>query len=42
MTTKWIIGIDWDRDGAYTDETARVMSAKWIARFPAGVIGCGQ
>ena len=29
MTTRWTIGIDWDRDGNYTDETARVTSAKW-------------
>ena len=27
MTTRWTIGIDWDRDGSYTDETACVLSA---------------
>ena len=35
MTTRWTIGIDWDRDGSYTDETARVLSAKWT-------LGCQQ
>ena len=35
MTTRWTIGIDWDRDGSYTDETARVTSAKWR-------LGCQQ
>ncbi|MCY3831999.1 MAG: hypothetical protein OXG85_03210 [Chloroflexi bacterium] len=33
MTTRWTIGIDWDRDDAYTDETARVLSAKWTLGF---------
>ena len=33
MTTRWTIGIDWDRDGNYTDETARVLSAKWMLGF---------
>ena len=42
MTTRWTIGIDWDRDGDYTDETVRVLSAQLDARFPAGVYGCGQ
>ena len=32
MTTRWIIGIDWDRDGSYTDETARVLSFKRLRR----------
>ena len=35
MTTRWTIGIDWDRDGNYTDETARVLLAKWS-------LGCQQ
>ena len=35
MTIRWTIGIDWDRDGNYTDETARVLSAKWR-------LGCQQ
>ena len=35
MTTRWTIGIDWDRDGSYTDETARVLFAKWS-------LGCQQ
>lgn len=29
MTTRWTIGMDWDRDGSYTDETAPVLSA-WL------------
>ncbi len=33
MTTRWTIGIDWDRDGDYTDETARVLSASWSLGF---------
>ena len=33
MTTRWTIGIDWDRDGNYTDETARVLSDKWMLGF---------
>ena len=33
MTTRWTIGIDWDRDGSYTDETASVLSAKWQLGF---------
>ena len=33
MTTRWTIAIDWDRDGAYTDETSRVLSAKWTLGF---------
>ena len=33
MTTRWTIGIDWDRDGNYTDETARVTSSKWSLGF---------
>ena len=33
MTTRWTIGIDWDRDGSYRDETARVLSAKWMLGF---------
>ena len=35
MTTRWTIGIDWDRDGTYTDETPQVLSAKWM-------LGCQQ
>ena len=35
MTTRWTIGIDWDRDGNYTYETTRVLSAKWT-------LGCQQ
>ncbi len=33
MTTRWTIAIDWNRDGAYTDETSRVLSAKWTLGF---------
>ena len=33
MTTRWTFGIDWDRDGSYTDETARVLFAKWSLGF---------
>ncbi len=33
MTTRWTIGIDWDRDGSYTDETDLVLFAKWSLGF---------
>ena len=36
MTTRWTIGIDWDRDGNYTDETARVLPP------PSGSVGFQQ
>ena len=37
MTTRWTIGIDWDRDGNYTDETPRVLSAQ--RRWPRRLVG---
>ena len=42
MTTRWSIGIDWDRDGNYTDETARVLSAKWMLGFQQAYTGVGN
>ena len=33
MTTTWTISIDWNRDDTYTDETARVLSARWFLGF---------
>ena len=42
MTTRWIIGIDWDRDGSYRDETARVLSAKWMLGFQQADLGVGN
>ena len=39
MTTSWTIGIDWDRDGSYTDETARVLAAKWSLGFQQAYMG---
>ena len=35
MTTRWTVGIDWDRDGA---RFVRQVDA----RLPADVYGCGQ
>ena len=42
MTTRWTIGIDWDRDGSYTDETARVLSAKWMLGFQQAYMDVGN
>ena len=42
MTTVWTIGIDWDRDGTYTDETARVLSAKWMLGFQQAYMDVGM
>ena len=42
MTTRWSIGIDWDRDGNYTDETAKVLSAKWMLGFQQAYMGVGN
>ena len=42
MTTRWTIGIDWDRDGSYTDETARVLSAKWSLGFQRAYMDVGN
>ena len=36
------IGIDWDRDGSYTDETARVLSAKWMLGFQQAYMDVGN
>ena len=33
MPTTWTIAIDWDRDGSYTDETSKVLSASWFLGF---------
>ena len=33
MTTSWTIAIDWNRDGSYTDETSKVLSANWFLGF---------
>ena len=42
MTTRWTIGIDWDRDGDYTDETARVLSASWALGFQQAFMDVGN
>ena len=42
MTTRWTIGIDWDRDGDYTDETARVLSASWALGFQQAYMDVGN
>ena len=42
MTTRWTIGIDWDRDGNYTDETAQVLSASWILGFQQAYMDVGS
>ena len=42
MTTEWTIGIDWDRDGDYTDETARVLSASWTLGFQQAYMDVGN
>ena len=42
MTTRWTIGIDWDRDGDYTDETARVLSATWSLGFQQAFMDVGN
>ena len=42
MTTRWTIGIDWDRDGSYTDETARVDFAKWMLGFQQAYMDVGN
>ena len=42
MSTRWTIGIDWDRDGNYTDETARVLSAKWMLGFQQAYMDVGN
>ena len=42
MTTRWTIGIDWDRDGDYTDETARVLSASWALGFQQAYMNVGN
>ncbi len=33
MTTSWTVAIDWERDGSYTDETDKVLSANWFLGF---------
>ena len=42
MTTEWTISIDWDRDGSYTDETARVLSAKWMLGLQQAYMNVGN
>ena len=42
MSTSWTIAIDWDRDGDYTDETARVLSASWALGFPQAYMDVGN
>ena len=42
MTTRWTIGIDWDRDGDYTDETTRVLSASWALGFQQAYMDVGN
>ncbi len=42
MTTSWTIGIDWDRDGDYTDETAKVFSASWALDFQQAYMDVGN
>ena len=42
MPTRWTIGIDWDRDGDYTDETARVLSASWALGFQQAYMNVGN
>ena len=42
MTTRWTIGIDWDRDGDYTDESARVLSASWALGFQQAYMDVGN
>ena len=42
MTTEWTIGIDWDRDGNYTDETTRVLSASWSLGFQQAYMDVGN
>ena len=42
MTTRWTIGIDWDRDGSYTDETACDLSAKWMLGFQQAFMDVGN
>ena len=42
MTTRWAIGIDWDRDGDYTDETAKVFSASWSLGFQQAYMDVGN
>ena len=42
MTARWTIGIDWDRDGSYTDETARVLFAKWNLGFQQAYMDVGN
>ena len=33
MTASWTIAIDWNRDGSYTDETSKALSANWFLGF---------
>ena len=42
MTTRWTIGIDWNRDDSYTDETAHVLSAKWQLGFQQAFMNVGN
>ncbi len=42
MTTTWTISIDWNRDGTYTDETSKVMSAQWFLGFQQPYMGVGN
>ena len=42
MTTRWTIGIDWNRDGSYTDETASVLFAKWMLGFQRAYMDVGN
>ena len=42
MTIRWTIGIDWDRDGKYTDETTRVLSASWSLGFQQAFADVGN
>ena len=42
MTTTWTIAIDWNRDGSYTDETAKVLSANWVLGFQQPYMDVGS
>ena len=42
MTASWTIAIDWNRDGSYTDETAKVLSANWFLGFQQPLADVGS
>ena len=42
MTTTWTVSIDWNRDGIYTDETSKVMSAQWFLGFQQPYMDVGN